>query len=516
MEEVAAALVEVGPNKVKLTDVPGIVMLCVEMHKRYEGFCGVLVPTLLGIVNGNGGGGGISSSGGGGGGGGGEGGDDGGGNGILPRRICLRLLTDFVLYGIITDTKPIMKVVAEAAGAPSSSLGGNVDDRSSSGHDSNNKEYAVTDANLIVTFAKCGGHEIMGVVPRSVRLEYERLEKEITGKGEGTLLVVPSQSICNDDDGETKSLQITDATAKESDAKSTHAETTATTTATTPPDLETPFTPTLPNKLLEKAQSTMALYTSTTPYARAVPSSTTNLAKECCLGAYRTLSNSYLTTHRRLLKLEKRCEQDRLLQGNLSDAREKGLKDAQSLMESLKKSVEALSEALDVDVPLIPSSEDDLGANAESTDGKGIELWTKSENDSTDEDARLGPFDDEETRSFYCDVPDLLATNPAAMLGIAADDVEKKKESNKRQYGGVSGAVDDAEGGGIIGSVDEAEVVPMAVDEMEGDALDDGDAGDGDVVEDGEDEEKDDKGKICGSGLCNFFISFCVCVDKMC
>eukprot|EP01082_Thalassiosira_pseudonana_P013645 g11580.t1 g11580 contig6:148110-149618(+) len=96
----------------------------------------------------------------------------------LPRRICLRLLTEFILHGIITDVKPIAKIVAEAAGAPSSS------------ETNSDKEYVVTDANAVVTFAKTGGMEILGVVPRTVRLEYERLQREVEGKGEGGLVVV--------------------------------------------------------------------------------------------------------------------------------------------------------------------------------------------------------------------------------------------------------------------------------------------------------------------------------------
>lgn len=431
MEEVAAAILESGGpnNKMKQGDAPGVVMLCVEMHRRYSGFSAVLIPSLLAGVTGNNNGGS-------------SGGD--GETTCLPRRICLRLLTEFILHGIITDVKPIAKIVAEAAGAPSSS------------ETNSDKEYVVTDANAVVTFAKTGGMEILGVVPRTVRLEYERLQREVEGKGEGGLVVVAA-----DVEGS-------------ADAKKEM-------------DLEVPFTAVLSNKLVDKATSVMESFKATTPYARAVPPPVTTTLHAHCMGAYRTLSHSYLATHRRLIKLEKRCEQDRLLQGNLSEAREKGLKDAQNLLDSLKKSVETLSDALDVDPPMLPTEEENA---TETTDGKGIELWTKNENDPTDEerDARLGPFDDEETRAFYCDVPDFLATKPPALLGVSPADLEKQKERNARQYGGLTGG-------------EESELAAMEVEVVESLAHDDvmeemeGADGEDVVMEKGGDAKGDENGK---------------------
>ncbi|KAL7540563.1 LOW QUALITY PROTEIN: hypothetical protein ACHAXR_010217 [Thalassiosira sp. AJA248-18] len=414
VEEVAGALVE-PQGKVKQSDVPGMVMLCVEMHRRYPTFASALVPTLLATVNGNG--------------------ND--ADGGLPRRICFRLLTEFVLHGVITDIKPIMKIIHDASGVPSEE----------------GKEYVVTDANLIVTFAKTGGNEILGVVPRSLVGEMDRLQKEIEGKGEGALVFV-SETATTVATEEATYVAKEGVNAKQNDEKPASA--TATDKATI--DLKTPFTPTLSAELQQKCQSTIDLFRSTIPTSRAVSPPITMTLHTHCLGAYRTLSHSYVTTHRRLLKLEKRCEQDRLLQGNLSEAREKGLKDAQSLMESLKKSVETLSEALAADVPILEEEETPAEGAA---DGKGIELWTKSGNDADGDDAeRLGPFDDEETRSFYCDVPDLLSTKPPALLGINPMDLEKQKERNLRQYGGNGG---EENGDGVVGDGDE-----MAVEDIVG------------------------------------------------
>jgi regulator of nonsense transcripts 2 len=152
----------------------------------------------------------------------------------------------------------------------------------------------------------------------------------------------------------------------------------------------------------------------------------------------------------------------------------------------LKKSVEVLSDVLDVDPPVLPSSDEDEDANAESGDGKGISLWT-NENDT---DENLGPFDDEETRAFYCDVPDLLATKPAALLGLNPVDLEKQRERNNRQYSGLGGG---------------DEVVAMDVEDVETkdddmDEVNEADADDATMDENAEGETSDG-GKICGDEL---------------
>jgi regulator of nonsense transcripts 2 len=379
-----------------------MVMLCVHMHLRYPNFAEILIPSLLSAVSNNGGGGG--------------GGAD--GEWGLPRRTCFRLLAEFVLHGIITDIRPIAKVIVDAAGAPSEE----------------GKDYAVTDANLIVTFAKVGGNEILGAVPRSVKRQMERLMMEVQGKGEGNLALVtePEVAVAIPSEQMEPSKDAGGDRQKPDDEKSSTIEKEASL-------LETPFVVTLSNELRRRCQSTIDDFNSTVPHSRAVPPSATSTLLRHTLGAFRSLSNSLVATHRRLLKLEKRCDQDRLLQGNLSDAREKGLNDARSLMESLKKSVEALSEALDVDAPVLDEEET---SNVESSDGKGIELWSR--NNAGDEN--LGPFDDEETRSFYCNVPDLLSTKPPALLGINANDLEKLKERNSRVYGGNSSEEVEEEG----------------------------------------------------------------------
>ena len=98
------------------------------------------------------------------------------------------------------------------------------------------------------------------------------------------------------------------------------------------------------------------------------------------------------------------------MSGTLTETREKGLNDARKLLDSLQKSVEVLADVLDQPLPELEEEQDEGGGDGT---GVGLELWTKDGGDGD-----FGPFDDEETRSFYCDIPDLLTTIPPALLGM--------------------------------------------------------------------------------------------------
>ena len=453
-------------------DVPGIVMLCVEMHQRYPTFAETLIPSLLSMISS-----GSRNAGG-----------DVDGEGGLSRRTCFRLLIEFVLHGIVTELKPIIKLINEASGVPNDET----------------KDYVVTDANMIVTLAKVGGHEILGVVPKSVKLDMEKLAQELGGRGEGNLGSTPVEE--TNTSGATAATTTTatatiaaaiamkdkgDNSPQTQDSESPSSITTKPSIQETI-DLQSPFVAILSNELQNKIQTTLDTFNSTIPYSRAVPPDTSTLLHKHTLGAYSTLSNSYVTTHRRLLKLEKRCEQDRLLQGTLSDSREKGLADARSLMESLTKSVESLADSLDVNVPILETED---ASNADTADGKGIELWSGNETDAGNEN--LGPFDDEETRRFYCNLPDLLSTNPPALLGISANEFEKMKERNLRVYGEH------------IGEEEEEEVVEfLAIEEGIADDATVDEAVEGVDKEEEADHTGDDSEKDCEEG--EFYCSLLV------
>jgi regulator of nonsense transcripts 2 len=96
-------------------------------------------------------------------------------------------------------------------------------------------------------------------------------------------------------------------------------------------------------------------------------------------------------------------------------------------LDSLQKSVETLSDVL---VQPLPELEEEQEEGDGDGAGVGLELWTK-EGEGED----FGPFDDEETRAFYCDIPDLLTTIPPVLLGMTQDDIDRIQAENLVKYG---------------------------------------------------------------------------------
>ena len=212
--------------------------------------------------------------------------DDGGGELGLPRKQCFRLLLEFVLHGIITDIKPIIKLIHDAVGIPTEE----------------GKEYGVTNAHRVVTFAKVGGNEILGVIPRCVQQEMTRLVNEVEGKGEGTLQLLDpfpptteavaaatTTTIIPQDTGSSEGKDTTTTSADDEKQLSTKDE-----LATL---LATPFTITLSAELRHKCQLTIDTFQSTIPNSRAVPSNVSTSLHQHTLGAYRSLSQSMVSTH---------------------------------------------------------------------------------------------------------------------------------------------------------------------------------------------------------------------------
>ncbi|KAF1792340.1 Armadillo-type fold [Phytophthora cactorum] len=157
-----------------------------------------------------------------------------------------------------------------------------------------------------------------------------------------------------------------------------------------------------------------------------VPQNVQQECLSCYLEAYDMICKFYLAQHATFLKLDARNEKEEANRGEVTEEHVQELKNAKLLFEKLQTSVNSLADALDRDVPPLPVEEkDDGSANGsilvwEGGDGAGREL------------SRDGPFDDEATRSFYEDLPDLLELVPAVVLGLTEADVaelKKKKET---------------------------------------------------------------------------------------
>jgi len=353
VEEVAAALTEA---KLKVADLPVVVALCRAMHVRYDAFLPSVLPTMWNTIHGK------ATE-----------------DTAKLRRLYLRLFTEFLLNGIVTETKQLVKTIAEATGGADGS-------------------YNVTDATLVMSFVRAAGFEILGTIPQSIQDDLDLLKCE----------------------------------AQRAEQNAAAAEKTGDADKTT--DMQESIV--ISTELAKKARASIAQVEAVLG-ERAVPEPVTEVFATNCIGAYEYLATSLVATHDKLQKLEKRCEQDRLLSGSLTEAREQGLTDARKLLESLQKSVEVLADVLVQPLPVLEEEKDEGEGDGS---GVGLELWTK-EGEGTD----FGPFDDEETRAFYCDIPDLLTTIPLVLLGMTQDNVDRLQAENLRKYGEESEAVIEEE-----------------------------------------------------------------------
>jgi len=361
VEEVVSATLETKP---KVADIPVVMALAVAMHQRYPEFLSNLLPSLWNVVNGKA-----------------------DAETAKLRRVYLRLLTEFLLAGLLPEPRTLVKCISEATGGKDGS-------------------YAVQDANLVVAFTKAAGFEIFGVTPRSIQEAIAAIRRESER----------AQTISQGDESNAEDAPVV-----------------------------------VSQDILNKATE-IASKIDDIVKERAVSSEQSEILSKHCLGAYKTLADSLVQTHGKLQKLEKRCEQDRLLSGTLTEAREKGLADARMLKESLEKSVDALSDILDQPMPQLQEAEDD----ADDELGAGLEVWTKGGGEGEND---FGPFDDEETRAFYCDVPDLLTTIPPALLGMSQEAIEARKVENLKKYGAeIESEVEEGESHPEIAPTSEAEL----------------------------------------------------------
>lgn len=333
VEEVVVAILE---SKPKVADIPALSALCSAMHLRYPEFLPNLLPPLWDAVHSS-----KAES-----------------EASKSKRVYLRILTEFLLCGLLTETKGIIKSVVDATG----------------GKDGN---FVVSDPSLVVAFSKAAGFEVFAITPKSVKEAINIIEEQ------------DQHILFTDAEQNTNALLA--ASLKDGMQLVKHTK-----------------------ELLNE---------------RAVDLDTSEILTRRCMGAFHFMSSSLVQTHSKLLALEKRCEQDRLLTGSLTEAREKGLVDARTLKDNLQKSVEILADVLHMPMPFLEEVNDE----GSQQHGLGVEVWTKGTDDGDDD---LGPFDDEEARSFYCDIPDLLTTIPPALLGMTTEQIERRKEENFKKYGG--------------------------------------------------------------------------------
>lgn len=438
VEEVLAAVLDSHP---KVPDVPLVTALAIAMHTRYPEFLPMLVPALWNVVwpSSNSNSSSSSSklasappeSG------------SSGADATKQRRVYVRLLTEFLLHGLLSAsdvTKLLQKCLGEWTSMTPTTADG---------------------VSLAVALCKTAGFEVLGQASTTTRTAMELLRSE---------------------------HQKHQQEQQQQQSGQTESDNTKEGESTSPP---------LPNAatidyglLLEQGMALVHELEPILAHQRAVSEEMTASVRQHLLGTYQTLCALHVSSNQKLQKLEKRCHQDRLVSGSLTAQREKGLADAHKICDSLRKSVEVLADGLDEPMPHVSSTQDDRDGDENGTlTGTGVEVWTKESGGQEN----LGPFDDEETRAFYCDIPDLLTTIPPALLGISDDEIERRKEANAIKYGlGGASAVDDSSAA--------ADAVVLPTSEAQLDAAEQGEI----LAEDEEVGEKmDGKTVLVSSNCCS-------------
>ena len=157
------------------------------------------------------------------------------------------------------------------------------------------------------------------------------------------------------------------------------------------------------------------------PLKRVCPIELSQGMKELTLTTYNDLCNTMIKAHKDMKKKEKNAEKDTALYGNITDVKAQALEGAQKFHEKLLSAITTLSDHLGMEVPEVEEEEEE-----EEEVGKGgISVFTSS--NSTD----TGPYLDIETKSFYEDLPDLLAMVPLTALGLTTEEAAAMRESWK-------------------------------------------------------------------------------------
>ncbi|CAK4649662.1 hypothetical protein LEN26_011042 [Aphanomyces euteiches] len=135
--------------------------------------------------------------------------------------------------------------------------------------------------------------------------------------------------------------------------------------------------------------------------------------------AFDMIATLYIAQHQTVRKLEKRNMKEEVNRGELSEEHVADLAAATTLCEKLTASITTLSETLQKPIPSLPVDNSDDARLAQ------LLLWDGGEGRA--ELHADGPFDDEDTRSFYEDLPDLLELVPAVVLGLTEAEVAELK-----------------------------------------------------------------------------------------
>ena len=150
--------------------------------------------------------------------------------------------------------------------------------------------------------------------------------------------------------------------------------------------------------------------------------------------AFDQLSEDLVASHKDLQKKKIRFEKDYLLHGSLSEEKQQQLDLASKFFEKLLSVVQSLCESMGV--PMVELQDEEKEEEEEKKGGLTVVERIEAE---------YGPYGDAESKQFYDDLPDLLATMPLSLFGLSEEQAQATREkwkSDREKRLGTSGEND--------------------------------------------------------------------------
>lgn len=173
-----------------------------------------------------------------------------------------------------------------------------------------------------------------------------------------------------------------------------------------------------------------------------VPENAQSEALNFYIQAFETISKYYENQHLTVCKLQNRNEKEELNCGEVNEKHAEELEKAKNLFEKVQTSLSLLAEAIDRDMPALPKPENE-GDKSET----GLLVYDGAEHRSADSNHahKDSPFSDEDTRSLYEDLPNLLDLVPAVVLGLTEQEVLDMRKKQENQDGNKESTNDPTE-----------------------------------------------------------------------
>ena len=138
-------------------------------------------------------------------------------------------------------------------------------------------------------------------------------------------------------------------------------------------------------------------------------------------GAYERCCRQLLNEHQNLCQRKRANKDESLFKGEVREDHEKKQEESERIFERMFQNATSLSDGLDKPMPELPQEEED------EKEDVGLSLW---ENTGRQEGLLDGPFEDEDSRVFYTELPPLQSLVPASVLGLESMNADEESAAD--------------------------------------------------------------------------------------